>query len=540
MDNFFHKQLDSLFQAWDNALSPGCAVGVYSEGDLLYKRGYGIANLEHEIPITPSTVFHVASLSKQFTAMAVGLLARSGRISLDDDIRQYIPELPRGPEITFRHIIHHTSGLRDQWDLLRLSGWRHADIKTTADILRLAARQTALNFQPGTRFQYINTGYTLMSIAVERVAGMSLREYAEQNIFKPLDMRHTFFQDDHRRIIKNRAQAYSSDHDGHLMIDVPAYETVGPTGLFSTIEDFAHWERNFLSPTVGDEEFIGQMLNSGTLADGKRLSYGFGLIGGHYRGLEIAEHAGGDAGYRAHFLRFPGEQLAVAIFCNFSELKPGQLARQVVDILLDGRFPAGSSDDKGMTAWAGRAAGLPSLSTHELENRCGSYRDSLSGTTCRIEDRGGRLFLVPEAGGEYELMQIGPERFRFLDADAECLFKPDAGGQSSRMIVSYAGEVTADCVRLDEEQSVDWQAAEYVGIYQSGELDGQYSIESSNEGLMLRHAKFGPCALSLLRRDEFSCSDEGLHIRFVRDEDGRVSGFSLNAERVWNIGFVRL
>lgn len=541
MNASWPAQLDLLFGAWDRRESPGCAVGVYSEGSVLYARGYGIAHLEHGIPITPSTVFHVASLSKQFTAAAVGLLARDGRISLDDDIRQYVTELRHAPLITFRHIIHHTSGLRDQWDMLRLSGWRHGDLKTTGDILRLAARQAHLNFQPGTRFQYINTGYTLMGIAIERITGMSLREYAEENIFKPLGMHNTFFQDDYQIIIRNRAQAYSSDGDGRLQIDVPAYETVGPTGLFSTVEDFALWERNFLFPVVGDKQFIEQMLSPFPISEDHRASYGFGLIRGHYRGLETAEHAGGDAGYRAHFLRFPGERFAVAIFCNFASMKPAQLARKVADICLDGRFPKEDSDDSEMAAWAGRAAGTPALDVQELDSLCGQYRDSLSGLTSRIERRGGTLFLVPSGGGEYELRQITSDRFLFPDPKAECLFKPAAGDEPTRMIVTYAGEETANCQRIvDEETEGDWQIEEYAGTYESSELECRYSIETANGELMLRHTKFGPCALRLLRRDQFSCSDEGLDIQFTRDEAGQITGFDLNTERVWNVRFVRL
>lgn len=542
MNAFSHEQIDALFAAWDKEESPGCAVGIYAEGDVLYKRGYGSANLEHAIPITSSTVFHVASLSKQFTAMSTLLLARSGGISLDDEIRQYIPELTAGAGITFRHIIHHTSGLRDQWDLLRLGGWRHADLKTTDDILRLAARQTDLNFQTGTRFQYINTGYTLMGIAIERVTGLSLARYAEENIFRPLGMRDTFFQDDHQRIIRNRAQAYSRGTDGSLRIDVPAYETVGPTGMFSTIEDFAHWERNFLSPTVGDEESVGQMHSPGTLADGKRTSYGFGLINSRHRGLEIAEHAGGDAGYRAHFLRFPGERFAVAVFANFSEMKPGQLARKVADICLAGRFPAEHSDDRESATWGGRATGHYASPAQDMESRCGSYRDALSGMTCRIEVRGGRFFLVSSEGGEYELMQTGADRFRFLDVDAECLFKSPGGDQPTRMIVSYAGEETGNCERIgdEEEPDPDWQFTDYAATYQSDELDCRYAVELSHGGLTLKRAKFGACALVPLRRDEFSCQHEGLHMRFIRDESGAVNGFVLSAERVWNVRFRRL
>ena len=360
----WEEQLDHLFANWNTSDSPGCAIGVYQEGETVYKRGYGIAHLEHGIAITPSTVFHIASLSKQFTAMAMGLLARSGHISLDDDIRKYIPELQINSAITFRQIIHHTSGLRDQWDMLRLGGWRDADIKTNGDILRLAASQKEMNFAPGTRFQYINTGYTLMGIAIKRITGKSLREYTDENIFEPLGMRSTFFHDDYGKIVKNRAQAYSRDKSGQLRIDMPAYETVGPTNLFSTVEDFGHWERNLLSPTVGDEDFIKQMLTPGSLDNGQPVSYGFGFITGNYRGLETAEHAGGDAGYRAYFLRFPEERFAVAIFSNFSEVNPGQLAHEVADICLAERFKAEEFRQAGdsCVGWSSRRHPNASLS----------------------------------------------------------------------------------------------------------------------------------------------------------------------------------
>ncbi|HEY9232448.1 MAG TPA: serine hydrolase domain-containing protein, partial [Blastocatellia bacterium] len=179
-------QLNHLFQDWDNEESPGCALAVYQDGETVFERGYGMAHLEHQARATPATVFHIASLSKQFTAMAMALLARSGRISLEDDLREYVPEMQVGVPITFRQIIHHISGLRDQWDMLRLAGWRDSDTKMTADVLRLATAQQEMNFAPGTRFQYVNTGYTLMGIVVERVTGKSLRQYTDEQIFKPL------------------------------------------------------------------------------------------------------------------------------------------------------------------------------------------------------------------------------------------------------------------------------------------------------------------------------------------------------------------
>lgn len=513
-------------------------MGIYQDGVAIHQRGYGSANLEHSISITPSTVFHIASLSKQFTAVAAGLLAREGRISLDDPIRQYIPELPVHIAVTFRHIIHHTSGLRDQWDLLRLAGWRHEDIKKTDDILQLAVRQETLNFPSGARFQYINTGYTLIGIAVERITGLSLREYTSRFIFEPLGMSQTWFHDHYGEIVRNRAQAYSRDADSVIRINMPAYETVGPTGLFSTVEDFAQWEHNFIFPKVGDAEFIAQMLAPAKFDDGQpqQHGYGFGLVTGTYRGLETVEHAGGDAGYRSHYLRFPVERFAVAIFCNFSELKPGELARRIADICLSDRLSAPGSDFSNTPAWAGRAAGVSVLSADELEAKVGLYRDSITGMTCRIKIKGSRLVLIGNTDVEYELVGTGPERFQFSGIDAECIFETE-----SKMVVRYAGQVAAACERIEDElpAPVALAPADYVGTYCSDELDAQYRIELSNQNLIMRRAKYPADTLERLAGDEFSTKGEGFHVRFVRDHVGKVDGLVLTTERVWNARFVR-
>jgi CubicO group peptidase (beta-lactamase class C family) len=522
-------RIDRVFEAWDNAAGPGCAVGIYENGEPAYLRGYGAANLEHGVPNTPATVFHIASLSKQFTAFAVGLLANSGELSLDDPLRKYIPELPAALPVTFRQAIHHVSGLRDQWDLLRLGGWRHADLKTNDDILALAVRQRAFNFASGSRFQYINTGYTLMGIAVGRVTGMSLREYAAKNIFEPLGMRQTWFHDHYNEIVPRRAEAYSTDAGGAFARNMPAYETVGPTGLFSTVEDFARWERNFLHPVVGDAEFIQRMTLPVTFESGHVSNYGFGLISGAYRGLPTAEHAGGDAGFRSHFLRFPGQRLAIAIFCNISEMKPGELARRVADVCLEGRFEA---EERDLPAWAGRAAGVTGPPLAELESRCGIYRDSLSGMTCRIELRGVRLVLIGAGASEYELVPMGRDRLQFTGIDAECIFDPVSG----RMAIRYAGQQAADCERTEEE-SVDLNPAplsEYPGAYYSAELDVRYRVELVNGSVVLHRPKYPGETLDRLSGDEFSSSREGFHIRFVKN------GMVLNAERVWNLAFDRL
>ncbi len=255
------KKVDQLFATWDKPESPGAAIAVIRDGAVIYKRGYGSANLEYNVPITSQTVFHVASVSKQFTAFAITMLANQGKLSLDDDIRKHLPELPDfGKKITIRHLIFHTSGLRDQWTLLGMAGWRLDDVITKEHIMKIVRHQKELNFDPGAEYLYSNTGYTLLAVIVERVSGQPFRDYTEASIFKPLGMTNTHFHDDHERIVKNRAYSYSSAGPGRGFKAAPlTYANVGATSLFTTAEDLARWVINFEDKKIGGVDVIKQM-----------------------------------------------------------------------------------------------------------------------------------------------------------------------------------------------------------------------------------------------------------------------------------------
>jgi len=252
-------QVDKVFEKWDKSDSPGCALGVYKDGQIIYKHGYGMANLNDDVPIAPTTVFHVASMSKQFTAASIALLVQQGKLSLDDDVRKYMPELPDfGERITIRHLVHHTSGLRDQWSLLGLAGWRYSlDLITDDDVMSVMTRQKDLNFKPGEKHVYCNTGYTLMGLIVKRVSGMSLREFTSKNIFEPLGMTHTHFRDDHAEIVKHNALGYGQeDKDRPFRLSVTNFDTVGATSLHTTVEDLQLWDENFYNPRLGGPAFL--------------------------------------------------------------------------------------------------------------------------------------------------------------------------------------------------------------------------------------------------------------------------------------------
>lgn len=322
--------VDAVFADYDQPTSPGLAVGIYRDGRTLYTHGYGLADLENPVAIMPDTVFYAASVSKQFVAFAILLLARDGKVDLDADIRTYLPYVPDfGDRITVRHLIHHTSGLRDQWSLFELGGIQDGSRTHQRQVVNMVKRQVALNARPGTEYNYCNTGYTLLAEIVHAVSGRTLREFTTERIFTPLQMRSTFFYDDASEIVPRRARSYEKDAAGRWRAKILAGDTVGGTGLYTTANDFAKWAANFSRPAVGDAALIEQFIGTGSLDDGTPLDYGFALQRQSVAGHEAVVHTGVHGAFRAVFAYFPAEQLSVAILANTALNTIGELERVV-------------------------------------------------------------------------------------------------------------------------------------------------------------------------------------------------------------------
>jgi CubicO group peptidase (beta-lactamase class C family) len=417
-------RVDRIFAQWDRKDSPGCALSVIRDGKLAYTRGYGMADLEHDIPITPSSVFYVGSDSKQFTAMAIALLAKDGKLSLDDDIRRYVPEVPDyGERITIRHLIHHTSGLRDYLTLRGLAGYPPDGVFGDDEVLAMIARQRDLNFAPGAEHLYSNSGYFLLSLIVERVSGKSLRLFADERIFKPLGMPRAHFHDDHAELVKNRAWAYAPRAGGYRL-SMPNFDVVGAGGLNLPVEEFLAWDREFYEGKLGGRDLITQTITPGKLNDGTVLSYAFGLNVGQYRGLRTVSHGGSYGGYRAEILRFPDQRFSVATFCNLSSIATAPLARQVADAYLAAELrPATTRPAPGSEAAETpppRAVTPVVVPPSRLGELVGHYHSEELGVIYRIALDGGRLVvtgggparaLVPQATDRYS---SGGQTFRFL------------------------------------------------------------------------------------------------------------------------------
>jgi CubicO group peptidase (beta-lactamase class C family) len=526
-------EVDKVFAKWDSTVSPGCALSVMKDGRIIYKRGYGMADLDHDVPITPSTVFHVASISKQFTAAAIVLLAQEGKLSLDDDVRKYITELPDfGALITIRHLVYHTSGLRDQWNLLGLAGWRYSlDLITDDDVLDVMSRQRELNFKPGEKHVYCNTGYTLLAQIVKRVSGQSFREFTTDRIFKPLGMQSTHFRDDHAEIVKHIAYGYVEGKGRNTYsLSVTNFDTVGATSLLTTVEDLAHWDENFYHPVVGGPALVRQQLVRGKLTSGKELDYAFGLVHGKYRGLPTVDHGGADAGYRADLLRFPEQHFSVACLCNKGEINPGELTRKVSDLYLADAF-------KDAPPVRIESSAKPfAVTEQQLAQYAGLYWKKDDERAARIVLKDGKLFWSQSEEDRLELTPLAANLFQLAAFPVKFTFDRAATGGPRRLSIQGESQPEADVFEaVTEFKPTPEQLSAYAGSYVSEEIEPVYRIAVENTSLVLKRLKSEPQKLQPAIVDYFEGPNGIVH--FQRDQAGTITGFVFNSGRIRNFRF---
>ena len=405
------KAVDTIFARWTTS-TPGCAVGVAVRGKPVLMKAYGMADLEHHVPNTPDTIFESGSVAKQFTAMAIMLLVQDGRLSLDDQVRTHIPELPDyGVPLTIRHMLTHTSGLRDWGSIAGIAGApRTTREYTHAHVLDIVSRQKSLNFPPGTQWSYSNTGFNLAAIIVDRVSGMSFAEFSKRRIFQPLGMTSTHWRDNHRRIVKGRAIAYSTASGGYE-IEMPFENVHGNGGLLTTVGDLLKWNENFVKPVIGDAALLAQMATAGKYHDGRNLDYGLGLYVRPLDGVKNVFHSGSTAGYRAHLNRFPESQTSVAVLCNGSDGEATRAANDVSRLFL-GKAPSGGiigGVSGGVTGGAPKPEPLP---LPRLSDFAGDYwSDEAETKLTALIDRD-RLVLRRRPGTLIELDLVGKDTFR--------------------------------------------------------------------------------------------------------------------------------
>lgn len=506
------SNVDTVFAKW-TASTPGCAVGVATGGTPVLAKGYGMADLEHDVRISPDTIFEAGSVSKQFTAAAVMLLARDGKLSLDDQVRKYIPELPDyepvgapqphggGGGLTIRQMLTHTSGLRDWGSVAGIAGWpRTTRVHTQAHMLDIVSRQHALNFPPGTRWSYSNTGFNLAAMIVTRVSGSTFPEFTRTRLFMPLGMTHTSWRDDFTRIEKGRATAYRENDDGYHT-DMPFEDVYGNGGLLTTVGDLLKWNEHYDTPLVADAAMLAEQQQPGRFNDGRPHGYGLGLFVGTHKGLREVYHSGSTAGYSAFLTRFPDQRVSVAVLCNAAGAQATQYAHAVADVYLGDRVKAVTLPAALTPAQIDATAGLYRSTLTGLALTVGREQDTLRGRTWRFDGRGGAT-ATDEYGTAERYERVPPARY------------------------------------------TDAQIAEFAGTYTSDEAEAVLTAVVENHALVLKRRPGVTIKLTPTYADAFTASQivavsQLGTVIFRRDASGQPSTLSVVQDRVWDMRFQR-
>jgi len=525
-------KVDKLFARWDKPGTPGVSLSIVRDGKLVYEMSYGMADLEQDRRIGPDTLFHIASISKQFTAFAVLLLERDGKLSLDDDVRKHLPELHDfGKVITLRHLLLHTSGLRDQWDLLVLAGWRMSDVITEDDVFRLVRRQRELNFDPGERHLYCNTGYTLAARVVEKVSGQSFREFSRRRIFEPLGMKSTRFPADHEEIIPGRARSYNPSGPGRYRNAILSYGTAGATSLLTTVSDLARWDRNFYEPKVGDEKLITRFQEVGELNDGKKIDYALGVEHGEHRGLKYVDHGGGDAGFRCDLIRFPSERFSVILLANTSDVNVGLLARQVTEIYLGDKL---KPEPKKKEAVERKEVEVnPAL----FDAYVGEYRLG-PGASIIVAKEDGKLTAIATSGRKVVLLGSSDREFFVKGEELGITFDKPVDDKCPSITADIFGQRLPG-KRVDRPTLTANKAEEYVGDFYSAELGVIYTVFRRDTKLFVRRSR-GEGELKPFSVDGFEGPGPAGQFAFTRGPGGEVTGMRLSGGRSQKVRFERV
>ncbi len=529
------QKINSLFAKLDNKNAPGYAIGIIRNDALIYAKGYGIANLEYSIPITPETIFHMASVSKQFTAFSIVLLARQGKLNLDDDIHKYLSWFPDLKEkITIRHLLHHISGIRDQWQLLAISGTRLDDVITQDHIIKILSKQQALNFKPGDQYSYSNSNFTMLAEIVKSVTGQTLRQFTDSAIFKPLNMNNTHFHDDYTEIVKNRSYSYERIDSARFANAVLSYSNAGATSLFTNINDMSKWIMNFYDHTVGDQKDIDQLTQKGKLNNGKEISYALGIDVDTYKGWKRFSHAGGDAGYRTFVAVFPDLKTGITVFSNAGDGDPWNKANDIASLLMnDTAVSKNKTEEK-----KNDSSNVLLKDTMRFKNYAGEYiSDEGVRFTFSVENQ--RMYWKPY-GQTYLLGKGNKDTFSMVvDTTVKFVFNTSNGNTTVDQY--WPGNERLLTKFLIDTTQTDAQLQAYAGAYYCPELDCKYGIAVKDHHLLLTNNKYNDAELTLAGADHlFSDYWWMNHLVITRNNKKEITGFEVNSGRVMHVRFNKL
>jgi CubicO group peptidase (beta-lactamase class C family) len=517
------QKIDSLFLNWNKPNHPGGAVAVMKDKKVIFSQAYGLASLEYLVPNSIGTIFNTGSVSKQFTAMGIVRLEVQGKLSFDDDIHKYIPELPDfGETITVRHLLHHTSGLRSLHALFELAGWRGDDSRTNEDLNRIILNQKELNFKPGSEFLYCNTGYMLMVNIIETVTGEKFKDWMKVNVFDELNMPQTYVEDNYSRVVPNNATSYYGNSDFERAVEYWGY--IGSGNMHSTTNDLLTWLSNFNDPHPGWESSFEKMQTIDNLNNGGENNYAFGVIVDKHLDRKRIQHGGAIGGFRAFIATYPNDDLNIAVLTNFSSGNPGSQSNKIAEIIL-GKNEVSKS--KGVTAKS------VTLSTKELQEFEGDYWNDKEKYSRKIYLKNDTLRYSRSDNNESPIVPIKKKVFKMLNVDTDLIVSFD----DKQMNVSVDKQPPSIFNHIIDKDVSHQELAEYTGKYYSTEVETTYTISLKEDSIQLYHPRHGLIELEVLFRDVLSGGWPAGTVQVKRDSNNKVSGISISNGRVRNAWF---
>lgn len=521
-----YANIDALLKKYSSSNGPGCAVSIIKNGNLIYKNSYGLANLEYNIPLTTASVFDVASVAKQFTGFAISTLVQEGKISLSDDIRKYLPNVPDfGKVITIANLVHHTSGIRDWPEALQAAGWRYDELCSFDDIMNMVKHQRQLDFDPGTTFSYSNTGYNLLAAIVEKVTVQPFPTWAQAHIFKPMQMSSSFFLSDDSKLIRNEAYSYAPDNNNQYVKLQNVLTAYGSSSLYTNIDDLSKWVMYLDKGIAMNDPVYTRMLEAGILDNGSKTNYGFGLEIGDYEGLKTISHTGAWSGYRSVIRLYPEQKLSIIILSNGNNNNLNVEAMNDLSTLLlpNYKIPAGATVEKNK----------PELKINPLilNKYIGKYKWGPGEITFTIDN--GQLQIQYSGEDRYPLQALTDSTFMFALAGFAVTFAKPVNDQSETFTFKSITGKRIPSFTPTKEQLID-----YCGTYYSKELFTQYTVDVQNGKLMIHHFRRGDFELSPDGENTFN-SDIGI-IGFVKSSTNRTEGLNLSGNHVKNLIFDKI
>lgn len=527
------EQIDTFLSSKYNENTPGCVIGIVKDGKLIYTKGFGMANLDYEIPMTPKSIINIMSVSKQFTAACIALLIIDKKLSLTDDIHKYIPEFPEyGQKITVEHLIRHTSGIRDYNDLVTIAGGSAENVAKRSDGLALVMKQKELNFPPGDQYSYSNSGYLLLSYIVERISGMSFEDFAKKEIFEPLEMNQTFFSDEPHQIIKNRVTSYGKDEHGNYFPFNLNDNRMGCAGLFTTIEDLYKWDKNFYEGTVGGEMFNELMLSLKPLNNGKENDYAFGNIIDRHEGFKEILHSGGLLGIRCKLSRFPTEKLSIIYLGNGSQDVNNEFYPIASLLLINKPLPTTQSTSKPIDSLFNKTE----LTKTEMERITGLFRFQEGNLLAQIS-------LNNKGYLEWQIINSNDKVRLYTEAKTEMklpngqTIKSFENNPDSLLLITRSGKIIGGrrlkCVSENK-------LAGYTGNYNCEELQKNLEIKKEDDNLIFQLAGMTIKQPLLVETNQLQFNHPLLGVVTVTFKLNKKNTFLLlSTERTSNLKFIK-